>query len=613
MSGYMRFLAAAFALAAVALCTCPVHAASDSESELKLTLALDKPVIELGRQASLKLTVKGPSGFSEPAVPDVDGLEIIARGRTQSVQIIDLKVKSSKIYGYAVEPQRAGDFTIGPVHIKRRGKVYESNAVKLKVVASGDTPAETAAVSKDVIVEAAVDNSTPYVGQQVTLIFRFSRKVGAHIRNANYQPPQLDDFWNEEKENKREYRQEIGDEEYFVTEVAIPLFPIKKGKTTIGRIEFHYDEMLPQERSRVEPFRGRGFDSDFFDSFLRTGRVVRRKVFTMPIELDVRPLPLAGRPEGFKGGVGNFSLKSTLSGNEVIEGESVTLTVVLSGEGNIRDVADPNFKMDGVKAYSDTPAINIKSYNNKVVGEKIYKVALVPQGDDEIQIPNISIPYFNPRNGRYEVASSAPLTLRVLPAEEEELMFVSPADVRRERMDAEAGRRDILPIHERYGSIRRGRAGVIWARLRPIVYPLPVLIYALCYATARRREKLRTDVEYRRQRFASKTAGTHIEAAAEAVKRKDWDEVFARCSRSVTEYLADKLNVPVGGLTSSDVNAILSEKRVDKEFAAEIVRFLESCDYGRFASPAESPEAAAKCIKGARNILQRLRREEAIR
>jgi hypothetical protein len=567
-----------------------------ADSELEISLTLDKPVIEVGREASLKITVNGPSGFTEPEIPEVDGLDIISRGRTQSVQIINMKVKSSKIFGY------------------RRGKVYESSIVKLKVIEPAQAP-ESAAVPKDVIVEAVVDDTTPFIGQQVTLMFRFARKSGTRIANANYQMPELDGFWNEGMESKREYKRNINGVEYLVNEVAIPLFPIKQGKILIDRIMFRYNELIERDRSRsrLDPFGRRGFDSDFFDSFFQTQRAVPRRMFTAPIKLDVRPLPVAGRPAGFKGGVGSFRVKSSLSGNEVNEGESVTLTVVLSGEGNIRDVADPDFEIERVKIYSDKPSINVKSYNDRVVGEKTYKVALVPQGEDEIRIPNISTPYFNPGTGRYEVASSAPLTLRVIPSADEELRFVTPARGRLARMDAKAGRQDILPIHERYGSIENDRDGGVWAKLRPIVYPLPMLLYALCFIAARRRERLRTDVEYRRQRFASKTAGIHIEAAAEASRQKNWDEVFTRCSRSVTEFLADKLNVPVGGITSTDVSAILSERGVDQEFAAEIVKFLEGCDYGRFASPAESPEAAAKCIDGARRILQRLRREEALR
>ena len=587
-----------------------------AKDDLEIALSLDRPVIELGRQALLTVAVNGASGFVEPVMPEVEGLDLIPRGRTQSVQIINMKVKSSKIFGYAVEPSKVGEFTIGPAQIERRGKTYKSGTVKLTVLESGQAskPTET---SRDVIVQAAVDNSNPYVGQQVTLMFRFARRVGARIRNAGYELPELPDFWNEGMESKKEYRQNIDGADYIVTEVAIPLFPIRKGKIDIDRIRFHYDELISDERSRsrlpMDPWGSRGVGDSFFDNFIRRERAVRRKTFTSPIELNARPLPAEGRPAAFAGGVGSFSIKARLSDDEVKEGESVTLTVVLSGQGNIRDVADPDIDIGGAKMYSDTPSINVKSYSDKVVGEKTYRMAVVPQEPDELIVPRISTPYFNPATGRYELASSAPLRLRVLPSEEEELMFMSSERDWEGRRKLGAARRDILPIHERYGSIESSGLRGAWQKLRPIVYPLPALAYALCLVVIRRRERIRTDVEYRRRRFASRTADNHLEAAAKAIGRKDWDIVFTGCSRAITEYLADKLNIPAGGMTPSDVGDILAEKGLEEDFAAEILRFLEGCDYGRFASPAESSDAADRCVDGARNILERLRREETIK
>jgi hypothetical protein len=596
-----------------------------ADDDLKIELSLDRPVIELGRQASLTVSVNGSSGFDDPVIPRVAGLTFRSRGRTQSVRIINMKVKSSKVFGYSVEPSRAGEFTIGPVQIERRGKVYESGRVKLTVVDSAQSSSqkssqkpsqkssEQAEASRTVIVSADVDNSSPYVGQQVTLRFRFARKVGARIRNAGYELPQLPGFWNEGMESTKEYRQKIYGSDYIVSEVAIPLFPIRKGKINIDGVRFHYEEALPNERSRSRRQTSPWGGDSVFDSFFRRDRSVRREVFTDQIEIETRPLPAEGRPANFAGGVGAFSMKAHISDAEVNQGESVTLTVALSGQGNIRDIADPAIHIDGAKTYSDTPSINVKSYSDKVVGEKTYKVAVVPQGPDELVIPKFSTPYFNPETGRYEMASSEPLSLKVTPSGGEELLFMTSTQNREGRRALGATRRDILPIHERYGSIESSGLTAAWQKVRPVVYPLPALAFALCLAVVRRRERLRTDVEYRRRRFASKAAGAHIEAAAEAISRKDWDEVFTGCSRAITEYLADKLNIPAGGMTPSDVGDILAEKGMDEDFASEILRFLEGCDYGRFASPSESADAAARCVDGGRKILERLRREEAIK
>ncbi len=612
-----RYLAVALLLV-VALLAFGAPAAG-ADSKLSVDLALSKSKVAVGEHALLTVTVNGPSGFSEPVLPEVDGLDITFRGRSQSIEIINAQVKSSKKFTYVVVPRRTGEFAIGPAQIKRSGQTYESNAVNLSAKEAGEAQAagETQAAGpqqSNVIVEASVNNANPYVGQQVTLLFRFARQTDARIRNAGYKMPDLPDFWSEGMENRQEYTQKIGDKEYVITEIGVPLFPITEGDITIGAITLNYDELIPSDRSRFEspffkdPFGRSPFDDEFF-KFFRADEVQKRTMYTKPIHIHVHPLPPEGRPKGFKGGVGSFSMTARLSNDEVKAGESVTLTLALSGEGNIRDVPDPELDIDGVKTYSDTPSIDVKNYNDTVVGEKTYKIALVPQRAGQISIPRVSVSYFDPKDGRYEAASSESLSLKVLPSEKETLVMAKSTEEERESERAGAAKHDILPIHERIGPVEGSRLQV-WLRwLRPVAYPLPIVVYALCFVLVKHREKLRTDAAYRRQRFASRMADAHIEKAAQAMKQRRWDEVFTQCSRAVTEYLADKLNIPAGGLTPSDIESALSSRAVTEGLLRELIKFLEACDYGRFASSGRSPEAAREYIERTRRIIDRLEKE----
>jgi len=594
-----------------------LHAgAAYAQSDLEIDLELDRTAIEVGEQAKLTVTVSGPSGFSEPVMPPTDGLDIILQGRTQSVQIINMKVKSSKIFIYALVPYRVGEFTIGPVQITRSGQTYESPTVDLSVEESlhTQTAPETA---ENVIVEAVVDNVNPYVGQQIILVFRFARRASARIRNVGYQLPDLSEFWQEEMKSKREYSKNIDGHEYLVTEVAMPLFPVKEGDLTIGDITFHYDEELPSPHHRDSPFSRNPLAPDFFDDdFFRlfnAARAERRIRHTVPIDITVRSLPQKEMPKAFKGGVGNFALSAALSNEEIKVGESTTLTISVSGAGNIRDIPDPEINIEGVKVYSDTPALEVEGDGDNVVGKKVYKLALVPQEAGPVRIPRISIPYFNPKAERYERAASAPLTLSVLPSEEESLVVTKTPLMRENKERVTAVKRDILPIHERLDSIEVAGFELWLRRLRLIAYPLPLLIYAACFVFIRHKKRLQTDTAYRRERMAGKMAQAHIEDAADALRRRQWGAVFTNCSRAVTEYLADKFNVPAGSLTPTDVESTLSSRGISKDFVTEIVGFLEGCDYGRFASSEENSGSAMRYIERAKYIIKRLEQEGAMK
>ncbi|GAB4346223.1 MAG: hypothetical protein Kow0099_27250 [Candidatus Abyssubacteria bacterium] len=603
---YLSYLLLAAAFLWTVVPPAPAHGSTTIE------LGLSNQEIHLGAQAILTVNVIGQTLGSEPDLPEVEGLDIIFRGQSQNVQIVNMNVRTSTSFRYVVLPHRTGRFTIGPARIQRGGATYESNTVTLNVVESQQTTTSGPADSQTVLVDAAVDTLNPYVGQQITLLFRFARKADAHIRNAGYTLPELPDFWTEGVENKREYSQTIDGQQFLVAEIAVPLFPIREGEVTIDRIMLRYDELLPsrfEPPALKDPFGRNLFDDDFFKLF-RTEDFIQKTAYTKPIRLSVRPLPHAGKPDGFKGGVGSFSMTARLSQNEVKAGESVTLTIVLSGEGNVRDLPDPDPHVEGVKIYSDTPSVSVKNYNDTIVGEKVYKVALVPQRAGDITISNLSIPYFNPETERYETASAGPLTLKVLPSGKETLLRAMTTE-ESDRIGPDGP--DILPIHERIGPVTHSPLERWLRRLRPIAYPLPALLYAVCLVIARHRERMKTDAAYRRSRQAAKTAEVHTQAARNAFDEKRWDDVFAECSRAVTEYLADKCNMPAAGITASEVESVLSSRKVSKDLSSEITQFLHACDFNRFTSSAKSPAVAQQCIDTTLNILKRLEQEEAMK
>ncbi len=609
------------------------RAAADPELEIGVTLNRSELVI--GEQAQLTVTVNEPSGISEPVMPAVDGIEIVPQGFTQSMQITNMKVKLTKSYIYVVIPHEAGEFTIGPVQIDQEGKTYQSRTLNLSVrkpiQAQTTKSADSVSLEKsaqgqatkpsapqNVLVEASIDNVNPFVGQQITLLFRFAQRAAARIPRAFYEIPDLSDFSREGMDNKREYKKNIGGVEYGVTEITVPLFPIKEGQVTIGSITFRYDEVVSsQRRRRVSPFSQGPFDEGFFDDdflgLFDSMRTERKIAQTQPLEIHVRSLPLDGRPKHFGGGVGSFTLNANLSTDEVKVGESVTLTVELGGSGNIRHLADPVIDVENVKTYSDTPVTKVESNQDTIVGKKIYKLGLVPQQPGDIIIPPISVPYFNPKTERYEIAASQPLLLKVNASEKESLVVTKPPEAREGRIRISAVGRDIVPIHERLDSIESSGFEVWWRRLRPIVYPVPLLVYAICFTVVRRRERLRTDPVYRRYRLASRGAQRHMDYAIEAMRQDKVADALSECSRAVTEYLADKLNVAAGGLTPAEIEAALLSLDLSPDLIGEVVGFLEDCDFGRFASSSAEADRIGERIEKARQILGRLEREGAIK
>ena len=70
---------------------------------------------------------------------------------------------------------------------------------------------------------------------------------------------------------------------------------------------------------------------------------VQKSIRTPKLTIDVSPLP-SGKPASYCGGVGSFSISSSVSTTELKENEAVTLKLVISGTGNMKLIKTPEIK-----------------------------------------------------------------------------------------------------------------------------------------------------------------------------------------------------------------------------------------------------------------------------
>jgi hypothetical protein len=86
-------------------------------------------------------------------------------------------------------------------------------------------------------------------------------------------------------------------------------------------------------------------------------------------------------------------------------------------------------------------------------------------------------------------------------------------------------------------------------------------------------------------------------------------EFYALLFKAVTEYIADKLNLPSAVVTSQSVSDLLGERHVDAKIIAETADCLWECEHGRFS--AEGKKGGWDFLKTTAALLRKL--ERAIR
>lgn len=179
---------------------------------------------------------------------------------------------------------------------------------------------------------------------------------------------------------------------YTLLELRADWLPLAAGEQAIEPIELRY-----------------AFASRFEEHLLRGRQPLDRQdaeVRSALRVLQVRELPAAGRPAGFQGAVGEFTVVARASVAAVPVGGTFTLELEIAGAGNLDRVPPlpwpelPGFVVQGL-VEQRTPAARIGRFD----------VLAVREG--ATAVPPVPFVFFAPADGAYRTVQTAPVPLRV--------------------------------------------------------------------------------------------------------------------------------------------------------------------------------------------------------
>jgi len=201
-----------------------------------------------------------------------------------------------------------------------------------------------------------------------------------------------------------------------VQTIEVPLVAAAVGPNTVppAVISARYRAQRRRRNARRSTL-----DDIFGGSSLMGSRAERKTHTTSPIPLNIRPLPQAGRPADFGGLVGRFTLQMKPSARKLKLGESLTLTIVLKGDGTLHGFRLPTVPSDaGFRVYDDAPEITAEVKDRIFTSQAVVKRAVVPEEVGTLTIPGIEIPIFDPETEQYTTVRTESLSIVVEPGEE---------------------------------------------------------------------------------------------------------------------------------------------------------------------------------------------------
>lgn len=236
-----------------------------------------------------------------------------------------------------------------------------------------------------------VDPPEPYVGQEASLFVELATEEGYEIRNVSvlaFPATNYASLGRLVELPVQEKRDDDGNRWIHCRFRA----PVRPGAS----FDCQPSPILQLELGRVVP--------GFFGSHWMFSTV---RVKADCPRLVARELPAEGRPDGFSGAVGDFSLDLSADHREVWTDDIVNLTLRLHGKGYAGETAPsmPDLPKDLFRAYAPkmAPRDDPSSYS--------LTQSVIPLSTQAVEIASASFPYFDPVAGRYEIARSEPVRL----------------------------------------------------------------------------------------------------------------------------------------------------------------------------------------------------------
>ena len=552
--------------------------------QLQAHASVSPSVVPLNGQFTLEVELRGTNRVDvEPSLPDLGAFSrYIGRNTSTSMQMIAGVTTVSLTIQYRYRAIREGTFEIGVIEVEAGGQVLRTQPVTLTVStavdAAGVGPDPSGIGAEDLFMVAEVSKTRVYENEPIEVSYRLFTRVNVSSYSL-FDLAENEGFWVEEVPGPRNspVEQRVLDGQPYTTAVIrrVVLFPAGPGTKTIEPMSVEASVRIRrQTRSLLDDFFS---GNSFFPSQEPT------VVTSAPVEVEVLPLPVPGRPRSFTGLVGRLNVSASIDRSSVETNDAVTLQLIVEGEGNLRGLAAPVIDFPGdFEVFPPEVTESIDRTGSRIRGSRTYEYVLIPRSPGEKTIPPVEMSYFNAESGLYATSASEPLRLDVTG----DPVIGTPIG----RAGVETLREDI-----RFIQIGPPNLGALGGSLADapgfwIVALLPLVALLGALGLRKHWDRLEGDVAYARGRRAGRVAKKRLGRARAVMSEGDARAFYAEVERALRGFLADKLNVAEAGFMSQVAEAELSRRGVPVVATRNYFACLGECDRARFAPPSSSAE-----------------------
>lgn len=417
----------------------------------QVSMTISPSRINKNEYANLKIIIENSNQVRQVTPPSLkDFIVLSGPNQENGMSSVNGAVKRYTAVSFIVRPKRPGKINIEPATIQVGDRQLKTNTATLVVnnaVSPGNQPQqlpgslfpppgmEPAAtstefndfilrkgdniadkVSKNMMLKLQVDKTTCFVGEPVVATYKLYTRLKSDSKltgNPSFNGfsvidltnHDLNDYTNE-KLNGREYN--------VYTIRKAQLYPLQPGEAELEPAELENNIQFLKEEYAGNDLAG--FFDDLALQTLPADALLNQTVSLVSNKatVTVKALPEQGKPEGFSGAVGNFTMNAALLKNSFPANETGKLQVMITGSGNLQLLTAPVITWPlGIDAFEPETGESLNKAMVPVYGRKVFEYGFSADKPGTYIIPAINFSYFDPVSGTYKSTGSKQLTVTV--------------------------------------------------------------------------------------------------------------------------------------------------------------------------------------------------------
>ena len=580
----------------------------------KITFTANAPeVVVSGDQFRLSYTITSQK-VRDFRAPSIQGFEVLmgpSRSTQSSTQIINGNVTSTSsiTFTYILMAGKEGTYKIPGATIVADGDNYTSNSVEIKVLppdqTSGANNGNSARSSRDQANSGKISNqelfmmataSKTNVYEQEAILLTYKVYTQVNLTGLRGDVPDLKGFHTQEVElpQQKTFTLEHYNGRNYNTTVwrQFVLFPQQTGKIEIPSVTF--EGTVSQRMASSDPF----------DAFFNGGNYVNinKNLVTPKLTINVKELP-EGKPANFSGGVGEFTLSSSISTQDLKTNDAVTIKLVISGTGNMKLINTPEvaFPQD-FEIYDPKVENKFNLTRNGLAGNKVIEYLAIPRHAGTYTIPPIEFSYFDLKSQSYKTLKTDAYTLNVAKGEGNSDQVVANFT---SKEDLKVLGQDIRYIKTGETRLAKKDDYFFGSMNYYLWYLIPLVLFITFMVIYRKQAMENANVAKVRTKKANKVATKRMKNAGKLLAEKKSEAFYDEVLKALWGYISDKLSMPVSQLSKDNIEEELQKHQVADELIKEFINNLNECEFARYA-PGNQDKKMDKIYSSAIDVISKM-------